>query len=152
LLDANQAIVGELSLPMVLRRIVEAARDLVGARYAALGVIGDDGQLQEFVHLGMDSATVARIGDLPKGLGVLGALIRDPLPIRLPVISHDRRSSGFPPGHPPMETFLGVPIRSRNGVYGNLYLTGRSGGEFTAEDEDLVLALAATAGIAIENA
>jgi signal transduction histidine kinase len=152
LLDANQAIVGELSLPMVLRRIVEAARDLVGARYAALGVIGDDGELQEFVHLGMDPATVTRIGDLPKGLGVLGALIRDPLPIRLPVISHDRRSSGFPPGHPPMETFLGVPIRSRNGVYGNLYLTGRTGGEFTAEDEDLVLALAATAGIAIENA
>jgi signal transduction histidine kinase len=152
LLDANQAIVGELSLPMVLNRIVEAARDLARARYAALGVIGDDGQLQEFVHLGMDPATVTRIGDLPKGLGVLGALIRDPLPIRLPVISHDPRSSGFPPGHPPMETFLGVPIRSRNAVYGNLYLTGRTGGEFTAEDEDLVLALAATAGIAIENA
>ena len=152
LLNANRAIVGELSLPMVLRRIVEAAQDLVGARYAALGVIGDDGLLQEFIHLGMDSDTVARIGDLPRGLGVLGALITDPLPIRLPMISHDPRSSGFPPGHPPMETFLGVPIRSRNAVYGNLYLTGRPGGEFTAEDEDLVLALAATAGIAIENA
>ena len=152
LLGANRAIVGELSLPMVLRRIVEAARDLVGARYAALGVIGDDGLLQEFVHLGMDSATVTRIGDLPKGLGVLGALIKDPQSIRLPVISEDPRSSGFPPGHPPMESFLGVPIRSRNAVYGNLYLTGRTGGEFTAEDEDLVLALAATAGIAIENA
>ena len=152
LLGANRAIVGELSLPMVLRRIVEAARDLVGARYAALGVIGDDGLLQEFVHLGMDSATVDTIGDLPKGLGLLGALIKDPLPIRLPVISEDARSSGFPTGHPPMESFLGVPIRSRNAVYGNLYLTGRTGGEFTAEDEDLVLALAATAGIAIENA
>lgn len=152
LLDANQAIVGELSLPLVLRRIVDAARDLAGARYAALGVIGDDGQLQEFVHLGMDPGTVKRIGELPKGLGVLGALIREPLPIRLPVISHDPRSSGFPPGHPPMETFLGVPIRSRNAVYGNLYLTDRTGGEFTAEDEDLVLAMAATAGIAIENA
>ena len=152
MLGANRAIVGELSLPMVLRRIVEAARDLVGARYAALGVIGDDGLLQEFIHLGMDSATVARIGDLPKGLGVLGALIKDPQSIRLPVISEDPRSSGFPPGHPPMETFLGVPIRSRNAVYGNLYLTERTGGEFTAEDEDLVLALAATAGIAIENA
>jgi signal transduction histidine kinase len=152
LLGANRAIVGELSLPMVLRRIVEAARDLVGARYAALGVIGDDGLLQEFIHLGMDSDTVASIGDLPKGLGVLGALIKDPQSIRLPVISEDARSSGFPPGHPPMESFLGVPIRSRNAVYGNLYLTERMGGEFTAEDEDLVLALAATAGIAIENA
>ena len=152
LLAANRAIVGELSLPMVLRRIVEAARDLVGAHYAALGVIGDDGQLQEFVHLGMDSDTVASISDLPEGLGVVGVLMRDPLPIRLPATSDDARSSGFPPGHPPMEAFLGVPIRSRNLAYGNLYLTGRSGGEFTAEDENLVLALAATAGIAIENA
>ncbi len=152
LVDANRAIVGELSLPMVLQRIVAAARDLVGARYAALGVIGHDGLLQEFIHLGMDADTITRIGDLPRGLGVLGALIADPLPIRLPVIRHDPRSSGFPPGHPPMETFLGVPIRSRNAVYGNLYLTGRTGGEFTAEDEHLVLALAATAGIAIENA
>jgi signal transduction histidine kinase len=152
LLGANRAIVGELSLPMVLRRIVEAARDLVGARYAALGVIGDDGLLQEFVHLGLDPATVTRIGDLPKGLGVLGALIKDPQPIRLPVISEDPRSSGFPPDHPPMESFLGVPIRSRNAVYGNLYLTGRTSGEFTAEDEDLLLALAATAGTAIANA
>ena len=152
LLGANRAIVGELSLPMVLRRIVEAARDLVSARYAALGVIGDDGLLQEFIHLGMDSDIVASIGELPKGLGVLGALIRDPLPIRLPAISHDARSSGFPPGHPPMQSFLGVPIRSRNSVYGNLYLTDAPGGEFTAEDEDLVSALAATAGIAIENA
>ena len=152
LLSANRAIVGELSLPMVLRRIVEAARDLIGARYAALGVIGDDGLLQEFIHLGMDAATVATIGELPKGRGVLGALIEDPLPIRLPVISEDPRSSGFPPGHPPMDTFLGVPIRSRNAVYGNLYLTGRTDGEFTAEDEELALALAASAGIAIENA
>ena len=152
LLAANRAIVGELSLPMVLRRIVEAARDLVGAQYAALGVIGDDGLLQEFVHVGMDSATVSRIGDLPKGLGVLGALIKDPQSIRLPVISEDARSSGFPPGHPPMESFLGVPIRSRHAVYGNLYLTGRASGEFSAEDEDLLLALAATAGTAIENA
>jgi signal transduction histidine kinase len=152
LLGANRVIVGELSLPMVLQRIVEAARDLIGARYVALGVIGDDGLLQEFIHLGMDSATVATIGDLPKGRGVLGALIEDPLPIRLRRISDDPRSSGFPPGHPPMDTFLGVPIRSRNAVYGNLYLTGRTEGEFTAEDEELALALAASAGIAIENA
>jgi signal transduction histidine kinase len=152
LLAANRAIVGELSLPTVLRRIVEAARDLVGAQYAALGVIGDDGQLQEFIHLGMDSDTVASISDLPEGLGVVGVLMRDPLPIRLPATSDDARSAGFPPGHPPMDAFLGVPIRSRNLAYGNLYLTGRSGGEFSADDEDLVLALAATAGIAIENA
>ena len=152
LLAANRAIVGELSLPTVLRRIVEAARDLVGAQYAALGVIGDDGQLQEFIHLGMDSDTVASISDLPEGLGVVGVLMRDPLPIRLPATSDDARSSGFPPGHPPKDAFLGVPIRSRNLAYGNLYLTGRPGDEFTADDEDLVLALAATAGIAIENA
>ena len=128
LLSANRAIVGDLSLPSVLHRIVEAARDLVGARYAALGVIGDDNMLEQFIHVGMDSATVTTIGDLPKGRGLLGALIKDPVPIRLPMIGDDERSSGFPPGHPPMDSFLGVPIRSRNAVYGNLYLTGRTGG------------------------
>ncbi|MET1007690.1 MAG: GAF domain-containing sensor histidine kinase [Propionibacteriaceae bacterium] len=152
LLGANRAIVGELSLPSVLRRIVEAARELVGARYAALGVIGADGLLEQFVHVGMTSDTVATIGELPKGRGLLGALIQDPHPIRLPRIQGDERSSGFPAGHPPMDSFLGVPIRSRNAVYGNLYLTCRANGEFTAEDEELVMALAATAGIAIENA
>ncbi|HET9647160.1 MAG TPA: GAF domain-containing protein [Microlunatus sp.] len=151
--QANRAIVGELSLPSVLRRIVEAARDLVGARYAALGVIGTDETLEQFVHVGMDDEVVARIGDLPKGLGVLGALIQDPRPIRLSLISDDPRSSGFPAHHPPMTTFLGVPIRSRSEVFGNLYLTDKSsGGDFTTEDEDLVSTLAATAGIAIENA
>ncbi len=152
LLRSNRAIVSELSLPTVLRLIVEAARDLVGARYAALGVIGDDGLLEQFVHVGMDDHTVARIGELPKGRGLLGALIEDPEPIRLPLISDDPRSSGFPPDHPPMDSFLGVPIRSRNEVFGNLYLTGRGGEEFSDDDEDLLLALAATAGIAIENA
>ena len=152
LLAANRAIVAELSLPAVLRRIVEAARDLVKARYCALGVIGDDGLLEQFIHVGMDDATVREIGELPKGRGVLGALIEDPHPIRLSRISDDPRSSGFPPNHPHMESFLGVPIRSRNEVFGNLYLSDHVSGAFSAEDEELVLALAATAGGAVENA
>ena len=153
LLVANRSIVSELTLPAVLRRIVEAAREVAGARYAALGVIGADGLLEQFLHVGMDAETVARIGELPKGRGVLGALIEDPKPIRLASIDDDPRSSGFPEGHPDMTSFLGVPIRSRDSVYGNLYLTDRlDGSEFDADDEELVLALAATAGVAIENA
>jgi signal transduction histidine kinase len=152
LLDANRSIVGALSLSTVLRRIVEVARELVGARYAALGVIGVDGLLEQFIHVGMDDATVRAIGQLPKGLGVLGALTEDAKPIRLTRIQDDERSSGFPAGHPPMESFLGVPIRSHDEIFGNLYLTEHENGAFTAEDEDLVLSLAATAGIAIENA
>ena len=153
LLIANRSIVQELSLPAVLRRIVDTAKDVSGAKYAALGVIGADGLLEQFLHSGMDDTTVRAIGELPKGRGVLGALIEDPKPIRLTRIAEDARSSGFPEGHPPMTTFLGVPIRSRDAVFGNLYLTDRvDGGPFTAEDEELVLALAATAGIAIENA
>jgi signal transduction histidine kinase len=152
LLDANRSIVGALSLSTVLRRIAEVARDLVRARYAALGVIGADGLLEQFIHVGMDDATVRAIGHLPKGLGVLGALTEEAKPIRLKRIQDDERSSGFPPGHPPMESFLGVPIRSHDEIFGNLYLTEHEDGAFTAEDEDLVLSLAATAGIAIENA
>jgi signal transduction histidine kinase len=153
LLIANRSIVQELSLPAVLRRIVDTAKDVSGAKYAALGVIGADGLLEQFLHVGVDDETVRAIGELPKGRGVLGALIEDPNPIRLTRISDDPRSSGFPEGHPPMSTFLGVPVRSRDAVFGNLYLTDRvDGGPFTAEDEELVLALAATAGIAIENA
>ncbi|HEX8509422.1 MAG TPA: GAF domain-containing protein [Propionibacteriaceae bacterium] len=152
LLAANRAIIGELNLSVVLRRIIDAARDLVGARYGALGVIGDDGLLEEFIHVGLDDEVVLTIGGLPKGRGLLGALIEDPRPIRLADIGEDHRSSGFPAGHPPMRSFLGVPIRSRNEVYGNLYLAERAGGDFTPEDEELVQSLAATAGIAIENA
>jgi len=153
LLRANQTIVGNLALPVVLRRIVEAACELVGARYGALGVISPEGGgLEEFLHVGVDEATVKRIGALPEGKGLLGALISDPRPIRLEQISDDRRSVGFPAGHPPMSSFLGVPIRVRDRVFGNLYLTERHGGSFTAEDEELALALAATAGVAIENA
>jgi two-component system, NarL family, sensor histidine kinase DevS len=153
LLHASQAIISELSLPAVLRRIVEAARDLVGAQYGALGVIGPDQTLEQFIHVGMDADAVRSIGDLPKGLGVLGALIADPRPIRLADIAADPRSSGFPDHHPSMTNFLGVPIRSRDQVFGNLYLTDKTaGGDFTRDDEDLVSALAATAGVAIENA
>jgi GAF domain-containing protein len=161
LLTANRSIVQELSLPAVLRRIVDTARDVARAQYAALGVIGADGSLEQFLHVGLDEDAMRAIGasssepchDPPRGRGVLGALIQDPKPIRLTRIADDPRSSGFPEDHPQMTTFLGVPIRSRDAVFGNLYLTDRTdGGPFTAEDEELVLALAATAGIAIENA
>jgi signal transduction histidine kinase len=153
LLAANRSIVEELSLPAVLRRVVAAAQTVAGARYAALGVIGPDGLLEEFVHTGMTSEQVGQIGDLPRGRGILGALIESPVSIRRDSIATDPLSSGFPDGHPPMTSFLGVPVRSRGVVFGNLYLTDRADGRpFSAEDEELVLALAATAGIAIENA
>jgi transcriptional regulator with GAF, ATPase, and Fis domain len=152
LLHANQMIISGLGLPAVLRRIVEAARELVGARYAALGVIAADGHLAEFVHVGIPDEAVARIGHLPQGKGLLGALIDDPHPIRLSTLDTDPRSSGFSAGHPPMGSFLGVPIRVRDEVFGNLYLTESTTGQFSAEDEQLVTALAATAGMAIDNA
>jgi signal transduction histidine kinase len=152
LLRASQMVTRDLTLPVVLRRIVEAARDLVGARYAALGVISPTGGLAEFVHSGMPEDAVARIGHLPEGKGLLGALIEDPRPIRLLRIASDQRSAGFPPGHPPMSSFLGVPIRIRDEVFGNLYLAESTKGEFSAEDEELTLALAATAAVAIKNA
>ena len=152
LLRASQMVTRDLTLPAVLRRIVEAAQDLVGARYAALGVISPTGGLAEFVHSGMPEDAVARIGHLPEGKGLLGALIEDPRPIRLRRIASDQRSAGFPPGHPPMSSFLGVPIRIRDEVFGNLYLAESTKGEFSAEDEELTLALAATAAVAIENA
>ena len=153
LVDLNRSIVAELTLAAVLRRAVDAARTIARAQYAALGVLGPDGQLEQFIHAGMDDDTVLAIGQLPRGRGVLGALITDPRPIRLASISADRRSSGFPPPHPPMTSFLGVPIQSRGEIYGNLYLTNRvDASEFTAEDEELVQAVAATAGVAVENA
>ena len=153
LLRANALVAGELSLPVVLRQIVAAARDLLGARYAALGVLGRDGELEQFVHAGMDDELVARLGDLPRGRGILGLLISDPVPIRLPDLSAHPASAGFPPGHPPMTGFLGVPVRIGEEIFGNLYLTEHSrGGEFTADDEELAIALAAAAGAAIANA
>jgi GAF domain-containing protein len=153
LLDASQSIVSELSLPAVLRRIVDSAREVASARYAALGVIGRDGVLDEFIHAGMDAATVAGVGALPSGRGVLGALVRHPTPIRLHRIQEDPRAVGFPPGHPQMGTFLGVPVHVRGEVFGNLYLADREDGcDFSEQDEQLLTAMAATAGIAIENA
>ena len=153
LLRANALVAGELSLPLVLRQIVGAARDLLGARYAALGVLGRDGGLEQFVHAGMDGELVTRIGDLPEDRGVLGLLISEPVPIRLAHPSAHPAPAGFPPGHPPMTGFLGVPVRIGEEVFGHLYLTERSrGGEFTAEDEELAVALAAAAGAAIANA
>ena len=153
LLRANALVAGELSLPVVLRQIVGAARDLVGARYAALGVLGRDGELEQFVHEGMDEELAGRMGELPRGRGILGLLIAKPVPLRLADLSGHPASAGFPPGHPPMTGFLGVPVRIGEEVFGNLYLTERSrGGEFTAEDEQLAIALAAAAGTAIANA
>ncbi|MCU1659675.1 MAG: hypothetical protein JWO57_4331 [Pseudonocardiales bacterium] len=152
LLAANTMIIAHVDLPLVLRHIVEAARELVGARYAALGVLGPDGGLEEFIHVGVADETAARIGRLPSGKGLLGALIEDQHPIRLGAMSDDERSIGFPVHHPPMTGFLGVPVRVRDAVFGNLYLAEAARGDFTADDEELVSALAATAGIAIENA
>lgn len=153
LLRANRAVMGDLDLARVLRRIVEAACELVDAPYGALGVIAPDGDgLEEFIHVGIDRATAETIGHLPEGRGLLGALIVDPRPIRLRDIRDDARSVGFPASHPPMRGFLGVPIRVRDEVFGNLYLASLTEAEFSAEDEELVSALAATAGVAIENA
>ena len=133
----------------MLRRIVEAARAVAGAEYAALGVIGVDGRLEQFVHSGMEPRRSSGSAHLPTGRGVLGAVIEECAPIRLHSIADDPRSVGFPAGHPPMRAFLGVPVRSRGQVFGNLYLAERlDGADFTPDDEDLVVALAASAGVA----
>lgn len=152
LLRANQSITAQLDLDSVLRSVVQAVRQLTGARYAALGVLDEHGGHERFIHLGMTDEEVARIGHLPHGEGLLGVLIRDPRPIRIEDIAADPRAAGLPEGHPEMHDFLGVPIPVRGVVYGNLYLAGRPGGRFTEEDEQLVRALASTAGFAIENA
>src|ERR671932_2173040 len=152
LLDAVVSVASDLSLPDTLRRIVGLAVELVDARYGALGVLGPDGTLSQFVTAGVDDELQRRIGDLPTGHGILGVLIRDPHPLRIADLSQHGGSVGFPPTHPPMRTFLGVPVRSRGAVFGNLYLTEkRGGGEFTQRDEDVVVALAAAAGIAVQN-
>src|SRR6185437_635811 len=136
----------------VLRNVVEAGCELAHAKYGALGVIGHDGSLEQFIHVGIDEATAERIGHLPQGNGLLGALITDPRPIRLRRMADDPRSTGFPPNHPPMQSFIGVPIHIRDEVYGNLYLADSASGEFSAEDEELVGALAYAAGAAVSNA
>jgi signal transduction histidine kinase len=153
LLDAVTAISSDLDLRGVLLRIVEAATELTGARYAALGVIGADRTLVEFVTTGIGPEQHRLIGDLPRGRGILGLLIDEPEVIRMADLSAHPQSAGFPPNHPPMTTFLGVPVRIRGTVFGNLYLTEKAGGEpFSEQDQLLVEALARTAGFVIENA
>ncbi|MGW3940795.1 sensor histidine kinase [Streptomyces phaeochromogenes] len=153
LLEAVLSVGRELDLPQVLRRIVEAAVVLVDAEYGALGVIGDDSRLSEFLTVGMRDEQRAQIGDLPSGHGILGELIRHPAPLRLPELSEHPSSYGFPEHHPPMHSFLGVPIRVRDRVFGNIYLTEKRGAaEFDAEDEAVLSTLAVAAGVAIENA
>jgi signal transduction histidine kinase len=154
LLDAVVAISAGLELDEVLARIVRSACTLVGARYGALGVLGPDREhLIEFVTEGVATDERLRIGELPRGHGILGLLIRDPKPLRISDIASHPDAYGFPPNHPPMSSFLGTPLRVRDAVFGNLYLTEKEAGkEFSEEDEALIVALAAAAGVAIENA
>lgn len=153
LLEAVLSVGRELDLPQVLRGIVEAAVVLVDAEYGALGVIGGEQRLSEFITVGIDDELRSRIGELPSGHGLLGELIRHPEPLRLAELGGHESSSGFPANHPPMHSFLGVPIRVRDEVFGNLYLTEkRSAREFDAEDESVLSTLAVAAGVAIENA
>jgi len=151
LLRANRQIRG-LEQPDILRHAVVAARELVGAQYAAIGVAGPAGGLAEFVHDGMDAETVSRLGPLPQGKGLLGALLDDPVPVRLAHLPDDARSAGLPPGHPPMDGFLGVPIRVRGETFGAFYLVCPLRGEFTAEDQELLGAFAGSVGDAIDHA
>ena len=154
LLSAGVAIFSEHSLERVLQQIVDSAREVVGARYAALGVLGPDRQsLTQFVTSGLSEVERERIGELPRGRGLLGLVIREPKPIRSADINRHPKRYGFPPHHPPMKSFLGVPIRSRGEVFGNLYLTEKIGAkEFDVEDEAIAVLLAASTAVAIENA
>jgi signal transduction histidine kinase len=153
LLEAVTAMSSDLDLASVLTRIVESATALTGARYGALGVIGNDGELVEFVTTGIDEQARQLIGDLPRGRGILGVIIEDPSGLRLADLSAHPSSVGFPPNHPPMRSFLGMPVRIRGTVFGNLYLTEKAGGgPFTEDDEVLVEELARTAGYVISNA
>jgi two-component system, NarL family, sensor histidine kinase DevS len=154
LFEAGIALASELSLDSLLQRLTEVAAELTGARYAALGVIDPTGShLERFITFGVDAETRAAIGDPPHGRGILGALITDARPLRLHAISEDPRSVGFPPNHPPMSSFLGVPVLLRGVAYGNLYLSEKhDGSDFTDEDQSLVELLAAQAAVAIENA
>ncbi|MFF4546781.1 GAF domain-containing protein [Streptomyces sp. NPDC001406] len=153
LLDAVLAIGSDLDLDVVLRRITESAVSVVDARYGALGVLGDEGRIKQFITVGMDEDTIGAIGHYPHGQGILGLLIREPEPLRLADLGRHPDSVGFPAGHPPMTTFLGAPVRVRDQVFGNLYLTDKRGGaEFDDDDEAVLRTLAAAAGVAIDNA
>jgi signal transduction histidine kinase len=153
LLDAGRSLVAELDSEVVLERLLETARELTGARYAAIGVLDEERRgLERFLTAGIDDATHAEIGDLPRGRGVLGVLIEDPRPLVLPNVSAHPRSYGFPAGHPPMTTFLGVPLMIRGEAWGNVYLTDKRDGEFDADDVQTVTVLADWAAISIEHA
>ncbi|WP_190394369.1 sensor histidine kinase [Nocardiopsis quinghaiensis] len=153
LLNAVVMIGTGLELETLLRRIVEAAMDLVDARYGALGVIGDGGELERFIPVGLSEEQIAAIEHWPEGRGILGLLIKEPRPLRLRELADHPESRGFPQGHPPMRGFLGVPVRVREEVFGNLYLTEKAdGADFNEDDEAIVVALATAAGVAIENA
>src|SRR5688572_6576735 len=155
LLDAVVTMAADLTLDGVLSRIVLIASNLLDAQYAALGIvdIGRERRLRTFIHHGMTDEQVVEIGDLPSGHGLLGLIIDQPEPLRLHDLTAHPASFGIPPGHPPMTSFLGVPVRIRDKVFGNLYLTEKRGGvDFSEEDETIVVALAAAAGVAIENA
>lgn len=153
LLDAVVAVASGLDLDATLRQIVQAAMDLVDARYGALGVLGTDGALTDFIYVGIDDATRELIGDLPTGRGVLGVVIDEGKPLRLNDLSQHPASVGFPANHPPMRAFLGVPVRARGAIFGRLYLTEKRDGQpFTEDDEAMVQALAGAAGIAVDNA
>ncbi len=151
---ATSALISDVSLDGVLHRVVQVAAEVIGARYAAIGVVGPSGKaLESFTTYGIDPELERRIGPPPSGHGILGLVIRAGKPIRLPDLTRHPDSCGFPPHHPPMRSFLGVPIVGRRGVFGNLYVTEKNGGEeFTDEDEDLAILLAAKAAAAIENA
>lgn len=151
---AIQALGADLDLPVVLRRLTQAAVEMVDATYGAMGVLSADrNHLASFVTVGIGQEQAEEIGELPKGHGILGLLIVDPRPLRLPDLNAHPESYGFPPAHPPMTSFLGVPVLVRGEVFGNLYLTDKAGGgPFTDNDEELAIALAAAAGVAIENA
>lgn len=154
LLDAVLTVGSDLDLPAMLRRLVDVAAELVDAEYGALGVLDDTHtRLSQFITVGIDEQGRRAIGELPSGHGILGLLIVDAKPLRLPDLNEHPDSHGFPPGHPPMTSFLGVPIRVRDQVFGNLYLTDKRSGEvFTDVDEELAVGLASAAGVAIENA
>ncbi|MEX2238575.1 MAG: GAF domain-containing sensor histidine kinase [Dehalococcoidia bacterium] len=153
LVEASRALTSELNLDRLLQRIADVSREVVGASYAAVGVLDDKGDLGQFVFSGLDEETAARIGHRPTGVGVLGAIIEENRPLRLREIADHPRSSGFPDHHPPMHSFLGVPISGRSGAFGRLYLTEKQGdAEFTAEDERIALMLAGQASVAVENA
>src|SRR5437867_8195578 len=153
LLEAGLALASERSLPVILQRIVGLAAELTGARYAALGVLGPDGTLSDFITVGVSEAERAAIGPLPVGRGILGVLIDDARPLRLRDLADDPRSVGFPPNHPPMRSFLGAPVSARGQVFGNIYLTEKRGAaEFDDDDERALVVLAAQAGVAIANA